>query len=63
MSQITEKDEVLIFYDAIMVDTVMADHSLHSEEFRALVTKFNLFNEPSLKDHIDTIVDKIWAFD
>ena len=54
---------MLIFFDALMVDTVMVNHSVHSEEFRALITKHDLFKDAELGTHIESVVDNIWAID
>lgn len=41
-STFNDSDEVLIFLDYILIDAVLAEHNLHSEEFRALLTKHQI---------------------
>ena len=60
LSQISQKDEILLVFDALLVDYAYIHYTLHSEEFRATVTKFNLTKDPSLQDHLNAIVDKLF---
>jgi hypothetical protein len=55
-----EKDMVILAFDSLLVDYAYIEHSLPSEEFRSLVTKFNLTQEPEVKSLIESIVDKLF---
>lgn len=48
LDQISEKDEILLIYDALLVDYALINDNMHSEEFKATVSKFDLTTAPSL---------------
>ena len=60
LAQISQRDEILLIFDALLVDFAYIHHSVHSEEFRATVTKFDITSEPSLQSHINAIVTKLF---
>ncbi len=60
LEHINEKDECLIVFDYLMLDHVLHQHGVHSEEFRALEDKYSIFNEVSLRGHIQALVDKLF---
>ena len=57
---ISDQDEALIIYDSLLVDYAMLLHNIHSEEFKATFTKFDLLDDPSLKTHNEFIAKKIF---
>ena len=60
LDQISEKDEILLIFDALLVDYAFIAENVHSEELKATVSKFDLATQPSLQIHIDAIVDKLY---
>ena len=48
LDQITEKDEILLIFDALLVDYAFINDNLHSEELKATVSKFDLTNSAIL---------------
>ena len=51
---------VILAFDSLLVDFAYLDYSIHSEEFRSLVTKFNVTRDSSTKGTIDSIVDTLF---
>ncbi len=42
------------------MDYAFIAENIHSEELKAIVSKFDLATQPSLQTNIDTIVDKLY---
>lgn len=56
-----EKDMVILVFDCLLVDFAYLRHSVQSEEFRSLVTKYDVTEDSRVKRTIDKIVDKLFA--
>ena len=52
LEQIAEKDEILFIFDALLVDYAYLHYQVHSEEFKATVSKYGLSQDPKLQSHI-----------
>ncbi len=48
LEQISEKDEILLIYDALLVDYAFINDNMNSEELKATVSKFDLTTAPAL---------------
>ena len=59
IDQLTDKDEVLIIFDTLLVDYAMIHFGINCEEFKATVSKYDLLNDRELKPQVTAIVDKI----
>ena len=59
ISSLEDKDEVLIIFDILLVDFVFKNYGIHIEEFKALITSWNLLEDTQGKSIIKNIVEKI----
>jgi hypothetical protein len=57
---LADKDEILVIFDYLLVDYVYLKYKLHSEEFKALFTHYDLMNDTVARKHIDNIVERIY---
>ena len=55
-----DRDMVILIFDCLLVDYAYLNQNMHSEEFRSMVTKYNLLNQANVKPMVNTIVDKLY---
>ena len=60
LDEIAQKDEILIIFDALMVDYALLNHNISGDEFKATVSKYDLGWTVSQQPFIQSIVDKLF---
>lgn len=57
--EVVSHDDVLIFFDNLLIDYVKLHFGVNCEEFKATVSKYDLLNDPSVKATVDEIIETI----
>lgn len=57
--QVQSHDDILIFFDNILSDFAFLRYQLHSEEFKSIVSKYNLLDDPALSKTVEQIIETI----
>ena len=60
LEEIAQKDEILIIFDALLVDYALLNHNVSGEELKATVSKHDLGWSAGMKTFIQSIVDKLF---
>ena len=60
LEEIAQKDEILIIFDALLVDYALLNHNVSGEELKATVSKYDLGWSAGMKTFIQSIVDKLF---
>lgn len=55
-----ERDMVILVFDSLLMDYAYISYSVKSEEFRALITKFDLLKDSNVAPLVNQIVDKLY---
>lgn len=57
--EVVSHDDVLIFFDNLLVDYVKLHFEVNCEEFKATVSKYDLLNDAAVKTTVDVMIDTI----
>jgi hypothetical protein len=60
LEEIAQKDEILIIFDALLVDYALLNHNVVGEELKATVSKYDLGWSAGMSTFIQSIVDKLF---
>ena len=56
---INDKDEILFIFDAMLVDVALMKHHIHGEEFKSLIQKYSIIEDPVCKANLESVVAKL----
>lgn len=51
---------IWLIFDALLVDYAYNNYGINSEEFRSLITKYDLVSELEVQNEIENIVDTLY---
>lgn len=59
IDSVMSHDDVLIFFDNLVVDYARINYDINCEEFKASISKYDLLNDKELKDLLSEILDTV----
>ena len=59
MECIADKDEILFIFDALIVDYALMNYSIHGEEFKATLSKYDVLNDANVKPYLNSVIEKL----